>query len=263
MNNFIILKIGEIVGCYYFGLKKNKKIIIYALGAPTVPDNGKLEGVSMFIDKGFDVFVPDYLGFGRSDGLFTPDNCIKTLVFLNNKFSKGVLGIDHYLNKEIFLKYKEIVFIGRSLGGAYVPLLPKYIKSLINIALFFPAVDQVSQGSIENEETNEDFMRTMKYSGYKHLYRGILLKCWPKHLESKDGLSPMENIHLLKNVRVFIAHGKKDSCISYKKSLKYYNKIIEKFPEKEKQFKLKIYNEGGHNSITTSKAIKDFLKWLE
>lgn len=257
------LKIGQIGGMFYSCGVKTSRIIVYAIGGPTVPDNGYLPDAPFVLTRGLDLFVPDYLGFGRSDGVFTPRNCIRTLVVLFNAFKNGCKGVSYYDNKIYDLKYSEVLFVGRSLGGAYVPLLPKFNKEINKLAIFCPAVDQSAQGKVKGEETNEDFMCEMEKGGYHHLYRGVLKgKVWWNHLEDKDGLSPMDNITYLSNTKLFIAHGKFDKCIHYSKSVAYYKKILEIFPDKKDQFSLKLYPLGDHGSSTTSLAIRDCLMYF-
>lgn len=237
--------------------------LVYAIGAPTVPDNGTLPDAPYIQEKGIDVIVPDYIGYGRSDGVFTPKNCIKTLLSLYEKISSGCVVANRYDRLSVKLKYKKVIFVGRSLGGAYVPLLPRFNSNIKALAIFYGAVDQAAQGEIEGEETNPDLLESMKQDGYHHLYRGVTKPAWKKHLENKDGLSPMDNIKYLRNAKLFIAHGKKDTCIHYSKSVKYYQKIKSIFPEARNQFKLSLYPKGDHGPSTTNPAIRDFLDWIE
>lgn len=257
-----LLKIGPISGIYYSCGVKTPSILVYAIGAPVVPDSGQLPDAKFILEKKIDLLVPDYIGFGRSDGKFTPMNCIKTLLFLYNAFTNGCVGINSYDDIKLKLKYKQVLFVGKSLGGAYVPLLPKFNPKIKKLAIFYPGVDQKSQGKVAGEESNAKFIQSMKKDGYYHLYRGILNKTWLKHLENQDGLSPMDNIKYLSNAKLFIAHGKFDKCIHYSKSVVYYKKILKIFPDKKGQFSLKLYPFGDHGPSTTNLAIKDYLKWI-
>lgn len=175
---------------------------------------------------------------------------------------KGCIGLNHYENKRLKLFYPRIIFIGRSFGGSYVPLLPRFDKRIKELGLIYPAVDNKSCGSIKGEESNEDFIRAMKLDGYHHLYRGILSEGWKKHLNGEDGLLPIDNIDYLQSTRLFIGHGRKDRCIHYSKSVAYFQKIMERFPQRKNQFMLKLYPKTGHNPQTSNVAVKDFLNWL-
>ncbi|HET9946454.1 MAG TPA: prolyl oligopeptidase family serine peptidase [Patescibacteria group bacterium] len=256
-------KIGKIAGMHYTKKKKPDTLIIYGIGAPIPPDNGTLPDAKIIYQFEVDIFVPDYIGFGRSDGRFTPKNCIQTFIILFHAFSKGYWAKNAYDNSKVFLQYKRIIFIGRSLGATYVPLLPRFCPEIKEIAIFCPVVDSKSCGSVQGEESNEDFLRSMKQDGYYHLYRGILTKEWENHLENKDDLSPMENISFLKDAKLFIGHGKKDVCVNFTKSEVYYQKIIQMFPQKKHEVVLKIYPKGDHGPTTTNKAVFDFLMWLK
>lgn len=260
--NYKFLKINKIGGIYYTNKEKSDSIIIYGIGAPLPPDYGWLPDAPIILQQKIDIFVPDYIGYGRSGGRFTPKNCIKTFLDLYGYFRRGCIAKNFYEGSQVFLRYERIIFIGRSFGGTYVPLLPRFNKEIKELALFYPVVDSKSCGSVKGEETNEDFLNAMRYDGYRYLYRGILSKQWEDHLENRDDLSPMDNIKHLKKVRMFIGHGKKDHCVNYKKSVKYYQKVLKAFPNRESQFKLVLYSEGGHGKDTSQKAVEDFLTWI-
>ena len=261
--SFKFLKIGKIAGIHYTVNEKRDTIVIYGIGAPVSPDYGCLPDARILLNSGVDIFVPDYLGYGRSDGVFTPMNCIKTFLLIFDAFKKGCMAKNYYENSETKLKYKDIIFIGKSFGGTYIPLLPRFNNKIKKLAVFCPCVESKSCGSIKGEESNKDFLNSMKFDGYHHLYRGILNNTWQSHLENKDDLSPMDNIKYLKDVKLFIGHGKKDKCIHYSKSVKYYQQIIDQFPNNKKSFLLKIYPFGDHGNSTTNKATKDFMVWLK
>lgn len=256
-----LLKIGQIAGMHYSTGKTNT-VVVYGIGAPIPPDYGNLPDASIILKYRVDIFVPDYIGYGRSDGIFTPKNCIKTFVRIYKAFHNGCKAKNSYEREEYQLKYSRIIFIGRSFGGTYLPLLPKFNKGIKEIGLIYPVVDSKSQCSIAGEETNKTFLDSMRHDGYHHLYRGILSKRWADHLENKDGLAPVDNISYLKNTKVFIGHGEKDKCVHYSKSVKYYKKILKLFPDKTSQFKMNLYPNGDHSKKTSNLAIEDFMKWL-
>jgi len=254
-------KIGPLAGMYYSNGKKHKTIIVYGIGAPLVPDSGQLPDAPIIMNYNVDLFVPDYFGYGRSEGRFTPKNCIKTFTYLFEKLKQGAYGVNCYAKKKRFFQYRRIIFIGKSLGGTYIPLLPRYNQQIKELALFCPVVDSKLCGSIKGEETNALFLKSMKKDGYHHLYRGINSSVWKKHLENNDDLSPMDNIKYLKDARLFIAHGKLDSCVHYSKSVAYYNKLIRWYGSGH-QYKIKLYPKGAHDKTTTNFAVKDFLDWI-
>jgi hypothetical protein len=255
-------RIGNIAGMHYVHERVSDTLIIYGIGAPIPPDNGTLPDAKILMRYDTDIFVPDYIGYGRSDGRFTPLNCIKTFLLLYDAFTNGCITKNAYTNVKTRLSYKRVIIIGRSLGGTYVPLLPRFNKTITELALFCPVVDSKSCGSIPGEESNVDFLRSMRKDGYYHLYRGIVSPVWEKHLENEDDLSPMDNMHFLANAKVFIAHGEKDTCVNYSKSVRYHDELLRLFPKKSKDFLLKIYPDGDHGSSTTNQASENLMRWL-
>lgn len=257
-----LLRIGEIAGIYYYRQKSSQNLLIYGPGAPIVPDSGNLPDATAACRFDIDIFVPDYIGYGRSAGVITPQSCIDTFTTLNQKIRNGVIACNSYENINFKLQYSRIIFAGRSFGGSYVPLLPKHDPSITDLCLIYPAVDNKSCGTRENEESNDDFMRAMNDDGYKYLYRGIDKPLWKAHLNNEDGLSPMDNIKYLDKAKVFIGHGKTDKCISYQQSVVYFQKLTNHFKHRQKQFKLNLYEDTGHEPATSNQAITDCLNWF-
>lgn len=262
---FKFIKINGIAGNLYFNTKKSNEsrtLVIYGIGAPKVPDDGNLPDAKAIMEFQTDLFVPDYIGFGRSDGKFTPMNCIYTFTKLYKYFIEGCIGINTYEVSRLDLKYERVIFIGKSFAGDYIPLLPRFNKGIKELAIVSAVADSKSQGSIAGEESNELFLDSINKDGYKYLYRGITDKIWISHLEDEDDLAPYDNINYLADSKFFIGHGKLDVCVHYSKSIEYYEKIIKIHKEKKDNFKLKLYSRGDHGSSTTNKACYDFLKWI-
>lgn len=258
-----LLKIDQVSGMYYtVPGRKTKRIVIYGIGAPLPPDEGKLSDADVILDYDTDLYVPDYIGYGRSNGRFTPMNCIQTFLNLYAALTKGCTAICSYAGLKKKLQYDEIHFVGRSFGGTYVLLLPRFKKQIKNLCVIFPMVDWRNIGKTKNhpEETVSSFYKAMREDGYRYLYRGILNSIWEKSLAGKDDLNPIDNIRHLKSSNIFIGHGKKDNNIYYGNSVNYYRKILRTFPKNKNQFKLKLYP-FDHSKRTSNMAVVDYLKW--
>lgn len=259
------LRIGSITGTFYTrGTRRKRNIVIWGKGAPTVPDNGGMLFAPAVLARNCDLFVFDYIGNGRSEGAFTPMNCVRTFLVLFDAFSRGCTGTEYYSMKRFRLKYRRVIPAGHSFGGRFLPQLHRFDKRIKEIGIFSSAMDTAKYGDLgKPEEKVTDFNRVMKNAGYAHLYRGILSKEWQRHWANKDSLAPANCIKDVKEVKVFIAHGKKDLSINYVRSKEYYNRIAAMFPEKAgKTLVLKIYP-GDHGPKTTIPAVKDFLKWIK
>lgn len=262
LNPVELLRIGDIAGMYYSCDKPTDTLLVYGIGAPIPPDNGTLPDAPFILRHNVDIYVPDYIGYGRSDGKFTPKGCIETFTRLYDQFINGCEATNSYSSTAKQMQYKRIIVAGRSLGGTYVPLLPRFDSRIKELAILSPVVDSKSQGSIAGEETNETFLKSMAKDGYHHLYRGVLDQVWEDHLENLDDLSPMDNIVFMNGVKLFIGHGVKDQIVHYSKSEEYHKKLCEAYPDQASNFNLKLYPEGDHGKTTTNKAIEDFLQWL-
>lgn len=263
MNNFTgqLIRIKDIAAMFYKSGKVTDTLVIYGRGAPVTPDNGNLPEATILNDYPVDLLVPDYIGTGRSGGKCTPLNCIKTFLVLYEQLQQGGVATNFYQNKKMRLKYRRIICIGRSFGGTYIPLLPRYNSQITELGLIFPAIDNPSCGSISGEESNQDFMNAMLGDGYKYLYRGITRKVWQEHLEGHDNLLPAMNIEYLEKSRLFIGHGKEDQLIHYSKSEKYFKLLQQKLNKNQSAFVL--YPGSGHDNQTAINALKDCLNWFE
>lgn len=259
-----LLRIGEIAGMHYT-LPQNptKNLVVFGIGAPMVPDSGILPNAATILQHNADIFVPDYIGYGRSDGIFTPENCIETFVRLYRNFTDGSNASNSYNSVQTHLQYDRVIIAGRSFAGTYIPVLPRFEPAIKELGIFYPVVDSKNCGSEPGEETNEQFLKSMREDGYHHIYRGILDPKWTDHLENRDNLSPMDNMQYLKDTRLFIGHGKKDPVVSWKKSVRYYDLLVQTHPDKANQFMIHIYEEGGHDAATAVPATQDMLQWLD
>ncbi len=263
-----LLKIRQISGTLYTAGRANNTILIYGIGAPRLPDSGDLVEAGTILKNRTDIFVPDYIGYGRSGGTFSPINCIRTFLTLHDAFINGCTGINYAQKIKRRLKYKRVIIVGKSFGGRYVPLLPRFDRNIKEIGIFCPALNTGEYGKRKvKEESVEGFLRCIRYDGYSNLYRGLLKRGrldgkWKRHLEDEDSLAPMKNLRYLKGVRIFIGHGRLDKIINFSRSVSYYKKLKHMYPDKGDDIRLKLYKKGDHGASTTVRATKDFLKWI-
>lgn len=257
------LRIGNIGGNFYNNGDRTNTIVVFAWGAPATMDNGRSQEAKTALQFKTDVFIPDYIGNGRSDGVFTPMNCVRTLLDLHDAFKEGCIGVNHGANIKKRLKYNRVIFIGESFGGRWIPLLPRFRPGARELGIFYGAVDVTKYGTIQPEESIADFFKAMRDDGYGHIYRGVLRKNWISHLANKDGLAPIHNIEHLKSAKVFIAHGSGDTDINVLRAKEYYERIVELLPNQAgKSIVLRIYEGKEHGIETAEPAIVDFLEWL-
>ncbi len=250
---------NRLVASYARSGNPNGTLVIVAIGAPNAVDIDSLRNADLLTAAGYDVLVPDYYGFARSGGRFTPQNSIKTLLDAR-KYAMGGEWTVAYSGESKILEYSNIVFLGLSYGGGVVPLLPKFCPEIDTIGLFYPVTDYRSFGKRGvKEETVEDFLRALK-TGFRPLYRGIDDPVWTRQFDDALRLTPMLETAYLKNVRVFLAHGTEDESIYYKKTAEYAAKLRSEFPRNDIEYR--EYPGLQHGFSTMLPATEDFIRFL-
>lgn len=255
-----VLRFWKLIGSYYISEKKTDTLIIIWIWAPNLMDVDSLRNASILTNAWYDVITPEYYGFCRSEGKFTPTNSIKSLL-ATKKFFKNWLAINIYSWEEIKVSYKKFIYLGMSYGWWVAPLLPKFDKEVKTIAMFYPVTDYSTfwKRGVK-EETVDDFLSSIK-RGFSKIYNGINLPIWKKHFEDKTDLIPVKNIKYLKDVNVFLAHGTDDISIYYKKTREYYEKL--KLCNKKGNYLYKEYKWLWHGFDTMERASYDMIKWLQ
>ena len=264
---YVQLRIGGISGCFYPSYHNSSTILVYGIGAPAIPDSGALKEADSVIRKGIDLFVPDYIGYGRSTGFFRPINCVETFLRLRRSFMGGCSAVNNFRGLRLRLRYDRILFAGKSFGGRYISLLPKFEPDVSDLALICPALETGSYGNAYiEEESIKDFLRCMGKDGYSNLYRGFFHKGrisreWRIHLSDKDDMAPLSNVQSMGDARIFIAHGRHDKSINFHRSVSYYRMLRSAFPNKKREsLTLRLYNED-HGGGLAKKALGAFVRW--
>ena len=220
MAEIIKLKWG-IVAEYYSNTFD--KIIIWCVWFPGKPkyfDQINNECVKNW----FDLIIPDYYGSWRSDWIFTPKNCVQTIIDLTlwvywwNKYSSL-----WFQNRAVkFKKYDEIVVVGKSFWGLVainaVAKLP-FVHAFWLIAPVFTLSNQWSNVWWMKEESISE-IRDSIYFWYKYFYRWIVENktLWDLFFSDQLGMSGYNHIENVKNKKIIIVHGKDDKIVAYKKS---------------------------------------------
>ncbi len=223
---------SQVIATLYYH-KDYKYTLIRTAGAPTVPERKSLAHLAVAEEKKTNIIIPDYIGFGRSSGIFNLKNCVKTVVdcidFANGRL-KGKELID---GKDIKLNSKKVLVVGSSFGGGVVPLIRKFypnIKDLKYVGLLYPVTDWEKLGNNEfgPEEDMDKFDKLMT-NVYFNIYNGYekseFYQFVRKNKEYLKKYNPIDNTNLLKDSTVFIAHGNKDNTINWERSRDYYNKL--------------------------------------
>jgi len=208
--------------------EKPKKTILYLHGN-AINISSHLGGVYWLPEQGYEVYIFDYRGYGKSEGI---------------AFLEGILtDIDaaiHYVEDKIEADDK-LTIMGHSIGasmGLYV----------------------VSQ--CEKIDRIESFIAVSAFSDYRQVTRDFLgsnwftwLLQWPLSLTINNDYRPLDYVSSLTPVPLIFLHGKGDTIIEPYHSVALYDAA--------QQPKSMLYLKSNHNDIFTyaenRKIILDYL----
>jgi hypothetical protein len=260
-DKILLIKINKVVGTLYIPAKETQNAIIYAKGGPSLGDDGKSPVWAIAKKYNYVLFIPDYIGFCRSDGIFSFKGCIETIneseQFLKGKVSAHTIDT----GEKIEISTKNQVLIGSSWGGAIVPFYEKFRKSSIRyIGLIKPVTDWKSQGRTNDQEENVELTAQSIKNGWGNIYRGFSKSLWPKiFLGQVSECNPIDCIRLLQGKYVIICHGKKDDVVNWKKSKKYYEKLQGNNIESD----ISYFENEGHSSNMNVLGLEYILKKIQ
>ena len=254
------IQFSKLVWVFYPTRSLSKWLIIVAIWAPNIEDIESLRNASILTDAWYDVFVPEYYWFCRSNGKFSPMNSILSLLDSYKIFANGYICHDIYTWSFFQKKYQNIIFLWLSYGGWLVLALPRFCKAIHTIWAFYPVVEYRWLWKCGTEESGPDFLLCLRRQ-FWHLYRLSKKSLWKDHFSHKNNLAPIESINMkhLKWLNIFLAHGKKDTSIKYVRTEKYSKKITWFHP---KNHRCIIYPDTGHGYETLIPASYDFTQWL-
>lgn len=259
-----IIRFGSLVGTFYpQKTSYSKWLIIVAIGAPNLEDIENLRNSDILNSNGYDIFVPEYYGYCRSGGLFSPSSSLQTLLDTYDAFCFGYVWDDISTSEKFIKKYKRIFFLGLSYGGSIVPIIPRFRPGILGIGCFYPVLEYLSLWKIGvPEETWEEFLRSIK-NEFPYIYRGIKESTWNRHFQHKTDIIPTQshNIDVLKWINLFLAHWEDDISISFKRTKFYYQNLREHFPEQNIIYQQ--YPWMSHGWDTLMIATDNFICWLD
>lgn len=212
MNSHLLKYANGLVGQYY-QTDSNNKLAIYLSWAPTLPTSMDKEA-NLLATQWFDLIRPDYYWNARSDGFFSPKNCIQTAYDTIQTFRQQIPMISIYEDEEIITPYyDEIVLIGASFGGWIAAAMPKFDEFITEIVLLYPRFAYEDMDMIwQPEESDEEFLRQVLL-GYKHIYRFAPDSDPYESIINIGNLNPLLDLTTFQNTKVFVWHGSADDVI--------------------------------------------------
>lgn len=211
----MLIRYRELVASYHNSLG-NTKLIIRCSGMPGLPDDND-PAFSLLQKSWYDVVKPDYYGYARSGGLFTPSWCVQTVLDTAETFRQGRI-FDVWGNQELTVSYDEIVLVWSSFGGWVACMAPKFDATIKEVVLCYPWFPNQNFGQIwYAEETIEEYQRQCR-----DWYTGVIRRwdesAWEQLYSWVGEFSILSECKHLKNVSLFLWHGTADECIHYSRT---------------------------------------------
>lgn len=261
-NSIVQTKAGELFGTLYNPPKNNSgTVIIHLKGGPSFGDTGKSPLWKPCLKSNVSLFVPDYIGYCRSDGQFNFKNTLKTIEQSEQFLTGHLIGTLTDSNKPIKPKFSNIILVGSSWGGSIAPFYFKYYKNtkIKSLGLFRAVLDWKTQGKTRYKEENTSNITNLINNYWLNIYRGFDKSEWPDILHGKKPeYNPTDNVTYLKDIDIYITHGDVDKSIHWSKSREYFNKLI----KNKIKAKFKLLKGVGHDDKSNAKSMEYLLKQI-
>ncbi len=201
--------------------KSNGKTVLYVPGLPGHPRRRTLgEG---FANKGFVFIEMRYIGTWESEGVFTMENCLKSLdeAYL---FAKGGSGIELRCGVKKEWSTGNIIFMGSSFGGGVI--LSSHIKDPLTFILLAPVtyLKKIKDSAVILPSGDDDIYNLIR-KGYANVYRGLTKEDWMDFMDGKSVINPEQNFENLRNKRLVFIQGKRDTTINHADTDEFVKKL--------------------------------------
>lgn len=214
----------------YFQTEWNTKLVVWLGWAPGLPSPAH-DDAQILANWGFDLIRPDYYGHARSEGIFSPQNCIQTAYDTIQTFSERLSTISIYTPTEIIPSvYEEIVVVGSSFWGRVTAIMPKFDEKIKEIVLLYPRFAPDNANRLGNpEETDEDLIR--QYSLQKNIYRFAPEGDPYDAFCQINGFNSEEDASHLSDTKIFVWHGSADDVVWCGRSRQLVDKLRQENPQ--------------------------------
>jgi alpha-beta hydrolase superfamily lysophospholipase len=189
---------GLMVG-FYEALADSGKNIILCQGLPGYV-TPKHQFINDLTELGFNVFVPRYYGTWESDGDFSPQTSLKSVID-TIKLAKLKKANSLFDDKKVFWENKEIILLGFSFGALFAVSLSDFVDRTILVAPFLPLV----KNSVNALNDELGFVKR----GYPNVYR--FYAELPKFID--DYVEMYKEFNCV-NKKIKIIYGKNDSLMT-------------------------------------------------
>ncbi|MGE4232163.1 MAG: alpha/beta hydrolase [Bacteriovoracia bacterium] len=190
---------GQTIYGWYFHAKSKPKAVIVFFHGNGENMSSHFLNLRWILDYGYDFFIFDYHGYGKSEGDPTPENTIED----------GIAAIEFVSKKKL-----PIAVFGQSLGGAVALQVVAKVKNQYDIKAVFV------------DSTFHSYKAAGAFVLSQHWYT------WPlqplAYLLLSDSYAPKHILHKISPIPLFVAHGTADSVVSIDLGREVYSRAREK-----------------------------------
>jgi hypothetical protein len=195
-----------------------KNAHLYVPGLPQMTDKRFFQKI---VDKDNSFFYVYYYGSWLSGGVFSPDNCRKSIIDALEIIKSGS-AVKSFDGKEFSWEFESLSILGCSFAGNSVLSSELDGSAVQDVVLYSPLIfvntDERAQymtdeESIQFDRYNKDFLFFMR-NGYPNALRGIEDPSWDDYFYGNDDLSKVsldDNDNLPKFI---LYHGLNDKIVS-------------------------------------------------
>lgn len=258
----MLIRYGWLIANYHRWFTSNSRLVIWLPWTPWTPSDTSDGQMIHRFASGYNIVLPEYYWSQRSDGEFTPQWCIDTLVDTYKFFTEGWTVQDIWTQEGVtFAGYDEIVVVGSSFGWAWVARVPKSLSKVTALGMINPAVEYADLGQIwYPEESYDEFKKILQEWWYVHMYRTATGWDRDAFYQDQRWQSYDEMVQDLSQKDVFIAHGDMDDCVHVGRSRKLYEQLQTANPSWNHMY-LEI-PKWWHGWITKQIWVVEMCKWL-
>jgi dienelactone hydrolase len=246
------LRYGEIIADLYYPAEHNKTVIIFCSG---LPGRWNFEEIARkYVEKGFIFIHPKYIGSWESYGKFSVSSCKKTILLFVEGLKTG--KIKTIFGKDFKIMPDKIFLLGHSFGGS-IALSSGADLDINGIIALSPVIDYSKHARdkvLQEEDLSElfDFMKL----GFENIFRGLDKNEWVSFCKTGLDINPIDYKEKLKNKKILLGHGKRDSSVNYVRTKSFYEELKNKGANIEY-----IETEDNHGDIKES-IILQIINWI-
>jgi fermentation-respiration switch protein FrsA (DUF1100 family) len=203
-------KDGVLLNGWYFKTSNNKQKVLESRNKLIVQFHGNAEnigthflGVSWLIEQGYDLFVFDYRGYGKSEGEASREGLQ----------SDALAAIEFAMSKS-----ENLILYGQSLGGAVLLSALQGLEKEVN--------------SKEIKSKIRGVVLESTFASYQRLARVKLSEIWflwpfqfLGYVLVSDSKSADSHLDKLKDYRFLVVHGDKDPVVPFREGQILYEKL--------------------------------------